>query len=392
MLGTASIKYSTIIGTPPYMAPEQFQGVVSKESDQYALGCIAYELFTGTRPFNAPDIFAMGFKHLSEAPVPPTQLNPQLSAPIEEAILRAMAKQRGDRYPDVSSFIAPLRAFSTHTLHSTVSTWPELEGPTKPFSLYPTAMMDAPTFLSSDAPTMMKNPLQVEVPLPVTGQGQQTFASTGKTANRDNTANTGVPSPALDIHTSKKFPALVDMAQQPTNVVAPSAAPPGTAGIVTAMPPACQKRRGKRKGLIAGLLLLILLLGAGGSLYAFTFYGGFGKGHTTNTTNNHSTGGNGQPVQHITQPPSVVSADVTITPVSNTLQKTYTITAITGTPNAASRQVQAQVLSSSQGPQTNTVNATGQGTTTAQKAQGTLSFPNPLPVPQTWNAGQGVYR
>lgn len=110
MLSTASIKYVTMIGgTPLYMAPEQFRGMISKESDQYALGCIAYELFTGRRPFSAPDFISMGFKHATEQPLPPLQLNPQLPVFIEQAILKAMAKQRAERYADVFSFIMALQ-------------------------------------------------------------------------------------------------------------------------------------------------------------------------------------------------------------------------------------------------------------------------------------------
>src|SRR5579872_3789795 len=75
-LSTASIKAVGLIGTPLYMAPEQFQGKISKESDQYALGCIAYELVTGRTPFTAPDFFALGFRHISAEPVPPRQFNP----------------------------------------------------------------------------------------------------------------------------------------------------------------------------------------------------------------------------------------------------------------------------------------------------------------------------
>ncbi len=107
-LSTSSVKYSSVIGTPSYMAPEQFQGTVSKEGDQYALGCIAYELFTGHVPFSAPDFFAMGFKHLTDHPVAPTQLNPALPIHIEQAILKAMAKQRGDRHTDVRAFLTAL--------------------------------------------------------------------------------------------------------------------------------------------------------------------------------------------------------------------------------------------------------------------------------------------
>ncbi|GCF10171.1 serine/threonine protein kinase [Dictyobacter arantiisoli] len=108
ILSTASLILTRVTGTPPYMAPEQFRGYVSRETDQYSLGCIAYELFTGQKPFTAPDFVAMGFKHADEMPIPPTQLNPDLPQHVEDAILKAMAKRREDRYPDVVAFVAGL--------------------------------------------------------------------------------------------------------------------------------------------------------------------------------------------------------------------------------------------------------------------------------------------
>ncbi len=110
VLATSSVRQVDVTGTPAYMAPEQFRGMISKESDQYSLGCIAYELFTGHQPFTAPDFVAMGFLHATEIPVPPTQCNPDLPAHIERAILKAMAKQRTDRHVDVSTFIWSLHA------------------------------------------------------------------------------------------------------------------------------------------------------------------------------------------------------------------------------------------------------------------------------------------
>ncbi len=105
MLSTSSIEHlTTVSGTPPYMAPEQFRGIISKESDQYALGCIAYELVTGRLPFSAPDFFAMGFLHFTEEPEPPSHYNHQLSPAIEAAFLKAMAKQRGERHQTFSLF------------------------------------------------------------------------------------------------------------------------------------------------------------------------------------------------------------------------------------------------------------------------------------------------
>ncbi len=56
-LSTASFKHVDSAGTPRYMAPEQFHGNVSKESDQYCLACIAYELVTGRPPFIEKDSY-----------------------------------------------------------------------------------------------------------------------------------------------------------------------------------------------------------------------------------------------------------------------------------------------------------------------------------------------
>ena len=120
-LSTSSIKQVNITGSPSYMAPEQFQSSVSKESDQYALGCIAYELFTGRVPFEATDFFSMGFSHLTKLPTEPTQLNPSLPLSIEQTILKAMAKERHDRHADIRAFVIGLHTsgdaqFSTNML------------------------------------------------------------------------------------------------------------------------------------------------------------------------------------------------------------------------------------------------------------------------------------
>jgi serine/threonine protein kinase len=120
VLETAKTKSIDIIGSPLYMAPEQFEGTVSKRSDLYALGCIAYELVTGRPPFNAPSAFALGLKHKNEDPHPPTHLNPHLPRHIEQAILRALAKERADRHISVSVFVTTLQrsTFQKSTEHS----------------------------------------------------------------------------------------------------------------------------------------------------------------------------------------------------------------------------------------------------------------------------------
>ncbi len=83
-------------GTPAYMAPEQFQGIVSKKSDQFSLGCIAYELVTGQRPF---------LHSRTDPPIPPSTLNPLVPPHIEKAILKALAERHTDRHENVVTFI-----------------------------------------------------------------------------------------------------------------------------------------------------------------------------------------------------------------------------------------------------------------------------------------------
>ncbi len=105
-------KLTDIIGSPPYMAPEQFTGTVSKKSDQYALGCIAYELITGHRPFDLPpdaNWFAWAHKHRYINPVAPTQINSHLSEQVERTVLMAMEKQYLHRHRDVLTFITLLK-------------------------------------------------------------------------------------------------------------------------------------------------------------------------------------------------------------------------------------------------------------------------------------------
>ena len=109
VLTTAGNKRIEIAGTPQYMAPEQFGGHASKKSDQYALGCIAYELFTGHTPFTAPDFVSMWFRHTYTVPTPLTLLIPELPPYINKAVLKSLEKQPSKRHSDVLTFVKALQ-------------------------------------------------------------------------------------------------------------------------------------------------------------------------------------------------------------------------------------------------------------------------------------------
>ncbi len=94
------------IGATHYMAPEQFSGMISEKSDQYALGCIAYELYTGHRfkQATAQSISQQRFR----SSLAPRQFNPALSIQIDKAIIRAVSLNSDHRYATVEAFVTAL--------------------------------------------------------------------------------------------------------------------------------------------------------------------------------------------------------------------------------------------------------------------------------------------
>ncbi len=96
-----------IMGTPAYISPEQAQGKpVDQRSDIYSLGIILYEMVTGGVPFVADTPLAVLFKHISD-PLPlPSLVKPDIPAPIEQVILKALAKEPQDRFATAAEFVA----------------------------------------------------------------------------------------------------------------------------------------------------------------------------------------------------------------------------------------------------------------------------------------------
>jgi serine/threonine protein kinase len=94
---------SSILGTPIYMAPEQFNGNAGPGSDQYALAVMIYYLLAGRPPFMGDPIHLLS-QHLNADPPPIRTFIPTLPAGIEQALARALAKNPSERYPSVSSF------------------------------------------------------------------------------------------------------------------------------------------------------------------------------------------------------------------------------------------------------------------------------------------------
>jgi serine/threonine protein kinase len=95
-------------GTSIYLAPEQLAGYSNEKSDQYALGCLAYELLTGSKAFIIPSVNTPGTYYRTKSLVVPSRVNPALPAYIEKAILKAMSKDPAQRHENVAAFLAAL--------------------------------------------------------------------------------------------------------------------------------------------------------------------------------------------------------------------------------------------------------------------------------------------
>ena len=98
-----------ILGTPEYMAPEQaVGGEIDRRIDVYALGCVAYEMWTGQPPFSGPNYVTILAKHMDEKA--PRITNHRDAPPaLDQLVARALAKNAEDRPADMGAVIAALQ-------------------------------------------------------------------------------------------------------------------------------------------------------------------------------------------------------------------------------------------------------------------------------------------
>jgi serine/threonine protein kinase len=225
-------------GTPTYMAPEQCTGRPVAASDQYALAIMAYELLTGSPPFQGPPMSVM-FAHVHEQPEPARKRNPLLPSAVDLVLQRALAKKPEERFPSIATFAQGfLEAFQGVPEQSTLRLLrPSL--PIQPSSGTPSVHAPAANDAASPArnaqpfpPVRPVTPAQEKVTLPPTASADAS----------------GVPAPCSPI--------------VPRPTVTP---PPGSATLFP--PPApMQPNRRRAAALVGVLLLLIFVLVAGCSL------------------------------------------------------------------------------------------------------------------------------
>jgi len=102
---------STRIGSPPYMAPEQFIGKSTFQSDIYSIGCIFYEMILGRPPIFDPDPFKILEKAKQGKITPPRIRNSQIPKEIDLIIMKCLSSEIEDRYQSAEELTKDLKEF-----------------------------------------------------------------------------------------------------------------------------------------------------------------------------------------------------------------------------------------------------------------------------------------
>jgi serine/threonine protein kinase/beta-lactam-binding protein with PASTA domain len=96
---------STIIGTAQYFSPEQARGeAVDARTDLYSTGIVLFEMLTGRAPFVGENPVAVAYQHVNQQPLPPSAFTPRVSPALDAVVLRAMSKDRFERFQTAREF------------------------------------------------------------------------------------------------------------------------------------------------------------------------------------------------------------------------------------------------------------------------------------------------
>jgi serine/threonine protein kinase/tetratricopeptide (TPR) repeat protein len=217
----------TVMGTPEYMSPEQAQGLatIGPPTDIYALGVVLYELLTGQMPFQADTPMGMLVARLQYAPRPPRDYRGDLPMPVEDVIMRALARKPEARYATAKELIAALKSAAGLSTHS----FAQPQRPVSPPIGVPVAPTQPASPQSALPPTQAISPAQG---LPTAPAGK-----TQATPPYVIPANAGQPISAQR-----------------------TATPPAGFGSLPSSIPAATKPRSRRGLLIGGVVALVLVL------------------------------------------------------------------------------------------------------------------------------------
>ncbi len=252
----------TVLGTPPYMSPEQFRGQeLDSRSDIYSLAVVTYEMLTGRLPFEADTPWAWATQHLTQQPFPFEMTPIGLNVPpkMRAAILRGLEKDRNKRQASVKQFFEELALGATRTGAPMTGQQAVHAGAGMSMGAMPSGQMQSmPSGQMQSMPGARPGGTQIGEPLfvqqPMQAPAGRTVVDTGQAAAMSMTPQ---PMPAMHMQTH----------QQPMHggmggMGAPAyAAPPP--------PPAAGKPTSNNMVPIIGGIAVVTLIGIVGVIFAF---------------------------------------------------------------------------------------------------------------------------
>jgi len=110
--GESTLSGDMLLGTPQYISPEQAKGIkdLDRRTDIYSFGIVLYEMVVGRVPYNADTPFSIIHDHIY-SPLPiPREVNPMVPEGIQRVLLKALAKEREDRFDNVEEMLNAFNA------------------------------------------------------------------------------------------------------------------------------------------------------------------------------------------------------------------------------------------------------------------------------------------
>jgi serine/threonine-protein kinase len=218
-----------VVGTAQYLSPEQARGeTVDARSDLYSAACLLFEMLTSRPPFVGDSPVSVAYQHVREIPDPPSTLNPEVSPALDSVLAKALQKNREDRFQDAAAFRRALRAARSG--------------------------IPVPALAASEAPTDPNDYVPAAPPatrtLAATGAGFLDDAPTGRITatsayQEDNDAGTAA-APAAAEPPAGPLPLGLGAGREPN-----------------------ARQKSRRRAWIATLVIVTLLVLAGGGLWLF---------------------------------------------------------------------------------------------------------------------------
>ena len=187
---------SGIVGTAQYFSPEQAKGEsVDARTDLYSAGVLLYEMLAGRPPFKGESAVSVAYQHVSEAVVPPSQYDPKVSPEMDAVVIRALAKDRNERFQTAEEFREHLLAAYSVVLENAQDELPPHALAFEPEPEVETPSIDLPVEEVAEAA-----PVEEAAPTEAFTTGLDEFDALLASAGAERVEEPVAPAPAVQDH------------------------------------------------------------------------------------------------------------------------------------------------------------------------------------------------